>query len=118
MRKVLGGRKLDMVAIVTGNALGPSRDMARRSDVRRPLAMAWVTRSGNVIAIPESGSPAHVRENAVALSLTLMRRLGAPFRTYQGEGTGKQQASRSCHSRPTLMLPSGCRAPQQRRAWP
>jgi diketogulonate reductase-like aldo/keto reductase len=28
-------------------------------------------RSGNVIAIPESGSPAHVRENALALSLTL-----------------------------------------------
>jgi diketogulonate reductase-like aldo/keto reductase len=28
-------------------------------------------RGGNVIAIPESGSPAHVRENAVALSLTL-----------------------------------------------
>jgi diketogulonate reductase-like aldo/keto reductase len=28
-------------------------------------------RSGNVIAIPESGSVAHVKENAVALSLTL-----------------------------------------------
>jgi diketogulonate reductase-like aldo/keto reductase len=35
------------------------------------VALAWVMRSGNVIAIPESGSPAHVRENAVALSLTL-----------------------------------------------
>jgi diketogulonate reductase-like aldo/keto reductase len=35
------------------------------------VALAWVIRSGNVIAIPESGSPAHVRENAVALSLTL-----------------------------------------------
>jgi diketogulonate reductase-like aldo/keto reductase len=32
------------------------------------LALAWVMRSGNVIAIPESGSPAHVKENAVALS--------------------------------------------------
>jgi diketogulonate reductase-like aldo/keto reductase len=30
-----------------------------------------VTRSGNVIAIPESGVPAHVKENAVAFSLTL-----------------------------------------------
>jgi diketogulonate reductase-like aldo/keto reductase len=28
-------------------------------------------RSGRVIAIPESGSTAHVKENAVALSLTL-----------------------------------------------
>jgi diketogulonate reductase-like aldo/keto reductase len=35
------------------------------------VALAWVTRNGNVIAIPESGSPAHVKENAVALSLTL-----------------------------------------------
>ena len=35
------------------------------------VALAWVIRSGNVIAIPESGSAAHVRENAVALSLTL-----------------------------------------------
>jgi diketogulonate reductase-like aldo/keto reductase len=31
-------------------------------------ALAWVMRSGNVIAIPESGTPAHVKENAVALS--------------------------------------------------
>jgi diketogulonate reductase-like aldo/keto reductase len=35
------------------------------------VALAWTMRSGNVIAIPESGSPAHVKENAVALSLTL-----------------------------------------------
>jgi diketogulonate reductase-like aldo/keto reductase len=35
------------------------------------VALAWATRSGGVIAIPESGSPAHVKENAVALSLTL-----------------------------------------------
>jgi diketogulonate reductase-like aldo/keto reductase len=35
------------------------------------IALAWAVRRGNVIAIPESGSPAHVRENAVALSLTL-----------------------------------------------
>ena len=35
------------------------------------VALAWTIRNGNVIAIPESGSVAHVRENAVALSLTL-----------------------------------------------
>jgi diketogulonate reductase-like aldo/keto reductase len=35
------------------------------------VALAWVIRSGNVIAIPESGSPAHTRENAVALSMAL-----------------------------------------------
>ena len=35
------------------------------------VALSWVVRNGNVIAIPESGSPAHVKENAVALSLTL-----------------------------------------------
>jgi diketogulonate reductase-like aldo/keto reductase len=35
------------------------------------VALAWTIRSGHVIAIPESGSVAHVRENAVALSLTL-----------------------------------------------
>jgi diketogulonate reductase-like aldo/keto reductase len=35
------------------------------------VALAWIIRNGNVIAIPESGVPAHVKENAVALSLTL-----------------------------------------------
>ena len=35
------------------------------------VALAWAIRSGKVIAIPESGSPTHVKENAVALSLTL-----------------------------------------------
>ena len=35
------------------------------------VALAWVIRNGNVIAIPELGVPAHVKENAVALSLTL-----------------------------------------------
>jgi diketogulonate reductase-like aldo/keto reductase len=35
------------------------------------VALAWTLRNGNVIAIPESGSAAHVKENAVALSLTL-----------------------------------------------
>ena len=35
------------------------------------VALAWVIRSGNVIAIPESGSSGHTKENAVALSVTL-----------------------------------------------
>src|SRR6202030_4108101 len=35
------------------------------------VALAWAIRNGNIIAIPESGSAAHVKENAVALSLTL-----------------------------------------------
>jgi diketogulonate reductase-like aldo/keto reductase len=35
------------------------------------VALAWVIRSGNVIAIPESGSAAHVKENAAALSVKL-----------------------------------------------
>ena len=35
------------------------------------VALAWVIRSGNVTAIPESGSPAHTKENAVALSIAL-----------------------------------------------
>ena len=35
------------------------------------VALAWTIRSGKVIAIPESGNVAHVRENAVALSLAL-----------------------------------------------
>src|SRR5262249_30304723 len=35
------------------------------------VALAWAIRSGSVIAIPESGLAAHVKENAVALCLTL-----------------------------------------------
>jgi diketogulonate reductase-like aldo/keto reductase len=35
------------------------------------VALAWTIRSGRVIAIPESGSADHVKENAVALSLVL-----------------------------------------------
>jgi diketogulonate reductase-like aldo/keto reductase len=35
------------------------------------VALAWAIRDGDVIAIPESGSAAHVKENAVALSLKL-----------------------------------------------
>jgi diketogulonate reductase-like aldo/keto reductase len=35
------------------------------------VALAWVIRGGRVIAIPESGSPEHVKENAIGLSMAL-----------------------------------------------
>lgn len=35
------------------------------------VALAWVIRSGQVIAIPESGAPAHTKENAQAFSVAL-----------------------------------------------
>src|SRR5712672_399224 len=35
------------------------------------VALAWIIRNDNVIAIPESGSAEHVKENAVALALAL-----------------------------------------------
>lgn len=35
------------------------------------IALAWTIRGGHVISIPKSGSTAHVRENAAALSLRL-----------------------------------------------
>jgi diketogulonate reductase-like aldo/keto reductase len=47
------------------------RDPTLASIAAAAVALAWTMRGGNVIAIPESGSVAHVKENAVALSLTL-----------------------------------------------
>jgi diketogulonate reductase-like aldo/keto reductase len=38
------------------------------------VALAWVIRSGKVVAIPESGSPEHVKQNAEALSMSLTAR--------------------------------------------
>ena len=35
------------------------------------VALAWAIRAGNVIAIPESGTAAHVKDNAAAFALTL-----------------------------------------------
>jgi len=45
--------------------------IAAAHDAAAAVALAWTIRGGNVIAIPESGAVAHVKENAVALSLTL-----------------------------------------------
>ena len=53
-----------------GSSLGPFHARAPKFNPRA-IALAWTIRSGNVIAIPESGSVAHVKENAVALSLSL-----------------------------------------------
>jgi diketogulonate reductase-like aldo/keto reductase len=60
---------------------GPGADLLRDPALQRigaahgcsaaAVALAWTIRSGRVIAIPESGSPAHVKENGVALSLAL-----------------------------------------------
>ncbi len=44
---------------------------AARGGSAAAVALAWTIRNGNIIAIPQSGSPAHVKENAVALALTL-----------------------------------------------
>ena len=57
-----------------GNLLGDptlARIGAARSCSAATIALAWTIRSGKVVAIPESGSAAHVRENAQALSLML-----------------------------------------------
>jgi diketogulonate reductase-like aldo/keto reductase len=60
----LGGSSL--VHDATLARIGAAHDCAATA-----VTLAWVIHSGNVIAIPESGSPVHVKENAVALSLTL-----------------------------------------------
>src|SRR5215831_10373525 len=50
-----------------------ARIAAERDCSATAVALAWVIQGGNIIAIPESGSKTHVKENAVALSLTLTR---------------------------------------------
>jgi diketogulonate reductase-like aldo/keto reductase len=60
----LGGSRL--VQDATLARIGAAHNCAATA-----VGLAWVIRGGNVIAIPESGSPAHVKENAVALSLSL-----------------------------------------------
>lgn len=62
----LGGDKHLVIADHTLAQIGSSHGCSPAA-----AALAWVIRSGNVIAIPESGAPEHVRENAVALSLAL-----------------------------------------------
>jgi diketogulonate reductase-like aldo/keto reductase len=62
----LGGPGASLLRDPTLARIGAARGCSAAA-----IALAWAIRSGNVIAIPESGSVAHVKENAVALSLTL-----------------------------------------------
>jgi diketogulonate reductase-like aldo/keto reductase len=62
----LGGPGADVLRDPVLARIGAAHDCSSAA-----VALAWAIRSGNVIAIPESGSPAHVKENAVALSLIL-----------------------------------------------
>jgi len=62
----LGGPGADLLRDPTLAAIGAAHGCSAAA-----VALAWTIRSGHVIAIPESGSVAHVKENAVALSLTL-----------------------------------------------
>jgi diketogulonate reductase-like aldo/keto reductase len=69
------------VPIMAYSPLGRGGDLLRHAALARvadrrqrspaAVALAWTIRSGRVIAIPESGAPAHVRQNASALSLRL-----------------------------------------------
>jgi len=69
------------VPIMAYSPLGRGGDLLRNPALARvadrhqsspaAVALAWTLRGGRVIAIPESGSPAHVRQNAAALSLRL-----------------------------------------------
>jgi diketogulonate reductase-like aldo/keto reductase len=65
------------------------------------VALAWVIRSGSVIAIPESGSPAHVKENAVALSIALTPR---DLQTLDAAFPGPFGATSATHRRMPLSL--------------
>ena len=62
----LGGPDAKLLRDPTLARIGAARGCSAAA-----VALAWTIRSGHVIAIPESGSVAHVKENAVALSLTL-----------------------------------------------
>jgi diketogulonate reductase-like aldo/keto reductase len=58
---------------ILGNAV--LREVAARHQATpAQIALAWVIRQDGVMAIPRSGSPAHVRENAGALDIKLSAR--------------------------------------------
>jgi diketogulonate reductase-like aldo/keto reductase len=62
----LGGPGASLLRDPTLARIGAAHDCSAAA-----VALAWTIRNGNVIAIPESGSAEHVKENAVALSLIL-----------------------------------------------
>ncbi len=80
-RGVLPWSAQHAVPIMAYSPLGRGGDLLRNAGLARvaqkhdsspaAVALAWTIRNGRVIAIPESGSPAHVRENATAGSLRL-----------------------------------------------
>ena len=62
----LGGEGAKLLRNATLALIGAERGCSAAA-----VALAWTIRDGDVIAIPQSGSVAHVKENAVALSLAL-----------------------------------------------
>jgi diketogulonate reductase-like aldo/keto reductase len=56
--RVLGHRTLQRIA--RGHGATPAQ-----------VALSWILRQDNIIAIPKAASPAHVRENRAALDLRL-----------------------------------------------
>ena len=80
-RDVLSWCERHSVPIMAYSPLGRTGELLRNPALIRvaerrrvtpaAVALAWTIRSSRVIAIPESGSSAHVRENAEALSLGL-----------------------------------------------
>ena len=62
----LGGPDSSLLRDPTLARIGAAHDCSAAA-----VALAWIIRSGKIVAIPKSGSAAHVKENAVALSLVL-----------------------------------------------
>ena len=81
----LGGDSGTLVRDPTLARIGTAHDCSAAA-----IALAWTIRSGKVIAIPESGSVAHVKENAVALSVALTpEELHTLDATFPGPAGGK-----------------------------
>jgi diketogulonate reductase-like aldo/keto reductase len=62
----LGGAGATLLRDATLGRIGVAHNCSAAA-----VALAWTIRNGNIIAIPESGSVEHVKENAAALSRTL-----------------------------------------------
>ena len=62
----LGGDNSPLVKDPTLAKIGAAHECSAAA-----VALAWAIRDGNVIAIPESGTPAHTKENAEGLSVAL-----------------------------------------------
>ena len=61
--------------LLAGNTHRALRSLAERHDATpAQIALAWVMRDGDVIAIPKAANAAHVRENRGALEVTLTTR--------------------------------------------